>query len=210
MSRTRDAAVRLGVELPKLSDPATAADDLEAWKNGPLKEAWRAQSRKLHPDRAPEHEREAATREFAALSDAHDRLRSISVKIVGRKAAPVAPETAFTDEEVLSPDGEPVEDDGERLGTWQEGNQWVRRWKDERGVIHAQSHVGGPPNGGGFGAHRTMLSAAVADAVAEAVFTGLRSGGVINGQGEVNGSTRYRPVGGSGGYRVVGGGGSRW
>lgn len=205
MSRTRDAAVRLGVELPKLSDPATAAADLEAWKNGALKEAWRAQSRRLHPDRAPEEDREEATRAFAALSDAHDRLRSITVKIVGRKAAPATPETAFTDEEVLSPDGEEADEDGERLGVWQEGNQWVRRWKDERGVVHAQSHVGGPPVGGfGGGAHRAMLSAAVADAVAEAVFTGLRSGGVVNGQGDVNGPARFRTVGGSGGYRVVG------
>lgn len=202
MSRTREAAIRLGVELPKLTDPDTAAADLEAWKNGPLKDAWRALSRKLHPDRAPEAEREEATRAFAALSDAHDRLRSITVKLVGRKAAPVAPETAFTDEEVLSPE---TDDDGERLGTWQEGNQWVRRWKDERGVIHAQTHVGGPPPGGGFGgAHRTLLSAAVADVVAEAVFSGLRSGGVVNMQGEVNGPTRFRPVGGTGGYRVVG------
>lgn len=142
MASLAEAARLLGVPLPELT-ASTAAEDLQKWKDGPLKAAWRRVARENHPDRSPEPERAAATERFQVLSDLHDRLREIRVEArapggwvgPGDSSAaadgvppPRAPEPAYTTTE--PPPGAPR-------------HRTVRTWTDAKGVTHTHVHQWG-------------------------------------------------------------------
>lgn len=124
MGRIQAAAELLEVELPKLT-ATTAVDDLAAWKAGPLRDAWRAAAKREHPDKAPADQRDAATRRFAALSDAHDRLQRLRVA-----AAQVVSDDEDDDEEE-SYDATPYDTRVTHHGTRTE-----TAWRDAQGREH--------------------------------------------------------------------------
>ena len=68
----------LAVHLPPLDGCATvqaAQERLQAWKDGPLRTAYRAAAKACHPDLGPADELAARTERMGLVSRAHTMLR---------------------------------------------------------------------------------------------------------------------------------------
>lgn len=166
MSSITQAITLLGVALPKLRAEA-AAEDLQAWKDGPLKEAWRAAAKANHPDRAAPAEREAATQRFATLSAAHDRLQALTARITDRGSGAAATTTAEAEEPATAAHPHQHVDARGRVHTTYVDAQG-------RAHTHVQSGGFGGGGGGGGGGHRSFggpsifFAAALATTIADA------------------------------------------
>lgn len=135
MTTLTQAITLLAVELPKLR-AATAQEDLKAWKEGPLREAWRAAAKAHHPDRAKPADREAATKRFAELSAAHDKLQALDVRVTATSAGGVAEEPTAAEPATAARPATTVDRHGRVTTTY----------VDAQGRAH--THVSGPGGGG--------------------------------------------------------------
>ena len=73
------ACTLLGVTFPKAPGVARAEQErvLQAWKDGPLKKAWRDKARKCHPDLGKSDEFEKRNEELKKANEAYELLLSV-------------------------------------------------------------------------------------------------------------------------------------
>jgi len=73
----------LGLQLPALDGCATRDDAeaaLDAWKAGPLRQAYRARAKAWHPDLGTPDEVPARTQRMKLLNAAHDGAKALTVQ----------------------------------------------------------------------------------------------------------------------------------
>jgi len=85
----QDELTLLGVDPPQLGESATIQAYnavLEAWRDGPLKKAFRARALELHPDKNPGDTK--AAKRFKAMSNAYERLCSVRIRTPPQRERP--------------------------------------------------------------------------------------------------------------------------